>query len=45
MSVLKVSETKITTEKTFNKNNFGTEGNHETGSDKKDSILGIFADS
>ena len=43
--VLKVSETKITTEKAFNQDHFGIEGNHETDSDEKNPILGIFADS
>ena len=41
---LKVRETKITTEKAFNKDHFGTEGNHETDSDKKNPILGIFSE-
>ena len=45
MRVLKVSETKITTEKAFNQDHFGIEGNHDTDSDKKNPILGIFADS
>ena len=41
---LKVRETKVTTKKAFNQDHFGTEGNHETDSDKKNPILGIFSD-
>ena len=38
MRALRVNETKITTENTFNQGNFGIEGNYESDNDGKPSF-------
>ena len=35
MRVLRVNETKVTTENAFNQDHFAIEGNHQSGKDKK----------
>ena len=42
--VLKVNKSKITGENTFNRDHFEIECNHRSSKDKKNFVLGIFAD-
>ena len=42
--MLKVNKSKITGENTFNRDHFEIECNHRSSKDKKNFVLGIFAD-